>query len=63
MHRRVGWLLSLVVGLTTLAPARGQAPPPPPAGEPSSAAVFPLVVAFVFTLVILLIVCMPSRKA
>lgn len=63
MYRRVGWLLSLLVGLTTLASAHGQAPAAPPAGEPSSAAVFPLVVAFVFTLVILLIVCMPSRKA
>lgn len=62
-----GWIGTLLTGLCWLAPLLAQtptAPGTPPAGgaETAGAPVFPMVVAFAFTVVILLIVCMPSRK-
>ncbi len=71
------WLAPLLIGLCLWLPAgRAQAPGPPPApapvgGAPPAAAqpaegggpgVLALAVTAVFSLVILLIVCMPSRK-
>ncbi len=68
MRRLTAWFGSLLTGLWLVAPALAQAPgtsgTAPGGGEASgpSTPMFPLIVAFGFTVVILLIVCMPSRK-
>jgi hypothetical protein len=77
MRRRAGWIVTSLLGLALwVGPAQSQpppAPPPPapaPGGGPAPAAnqnegspALAYGAAMLFTLVILLIVCMPSRKS
>ena len=65
MRRPAAWFGSLLTGLWLAAPALAQTTGTAPAGGEASGPstpMFPLIVAFGFTVVILLIVCMPSRK-
>jgi hypothetical protein len=69
MKRLLPWLAPLVLCLTfAVADVKGQATPPSPPGADAgdltdkSAAPLPWAVAVLFTLVILTIVCVPTRK-
>ena len=61
MNRLTRWIAAPLLGLVFLSPAQAQTPAAPP-GE-TSAGPLPWGAALVFTLVIMLIVCMPSRKS
>jgi hypothetical protein len=66
MNRLTRWIAAALWGLVLLSPAQGQTPTSPPGaaaqGE-NSAGPLPWGAALVFTIVIMLIVCMPSRKS